>query len=358
MGSHNCRESRPWVIILGACLGFGVFFALIAAWILYKFLMKRKEIKLRNKFFKRNGGLLLKQQLSSNEQGNIDKMIVFTSKENVVKLFGCCLETEVPLLVYEYIPNGNLYEFLQLLKEEPPMSWEMRLRIATEASGALAYLHSAAAIPIYHRDIKSTNILLDEKYRAKVSDFGTSRSISIDQTHLTTNVKGTFGYFDPEYFQSSQFTDKSDVYSFGVVLVELLTGQKPISFARAEDRRSLVVHFLLSLEENRIIYLIDPHVSQECTEEVTLAFANVAKRCLKLNGKSRPTMKEVARELEQISGFSQNVETNQEEISNSLEFTFTTSSDSLSNSMLSSEVEPLIYDVPFLATQVRDLDSS
>jgi serine/threonine protein kinase len=183
------------------------------------------------------------------------------------------------------------------------MSWAMRLRIASEVAGALSYLHSSAAIPIYHRDIKSTNILLDEKCRAKVSDFGTSRSISIDQTHLTTNVAGTFGYFDPEYFQSSQFTDKSDVYSFGVVLVELLTGQKPISFARSEHCRSLATHFLLTMEEKLLSEIIDPHIKRECGEE-SLAFADLAKKCLYLNGKFRPSMKEVSRELDRIISFS------------------------------------------------------
>ncbi|PQP93146.1 wall-associated receptor kinase-like 6 [Prunus yedoensis var. nudiflora] len=132
----------------------------------------------------------------------------------------------------------------------------MRLRIATEIAGALSYLHGAASFPIYHRDIKSTNILLDEKYTGKVADFGTSRSIVIGQTHLTTVVHGTFGYLDPEYFRSSQFTEKSDVYSFGVVLVELLTGLQPVfavTGSQEKEHRSLATCFIISMEEGPTI---------------------------------------------------------------------------------------------------------
>jgi serine/threonine protein kinase len=304
-------------------------------------------IKQKNMFFKRNGGLLLQQQLSSHET-NVENTKLFNSKElekatdrfnvnrilgqggqdtgykgmlvdrrivavkksrvidegkfkefinkvvilsqinhrNVVKLIGCCLETEVPLLVYEYVPNGTLSQYVNGQTEEFPLTWNMRLRIAIEVAGALFYLHSAASMPIYHRDIKSTNILLDDKYRAKVADFGTSRSITIDQTHLTTLVHGTFGYLDPEYFQSSQFTEKSDVYSFGVVLAELLTGEKAISSTRTQESKSLATYFIQSVGENNLFDVIDSQVLKECKKEQIIAVANLAKRCLDIKGKN------------------------------------------------------------------------
>ncbi|PQP99312.1 wall-associated receptor kinase-like 1 [Prunus yedoensis var. nudiflora] len=231
------------------------------------------------------------------EVGQFINEIVILSQiihRNVVKLLGCCLETEVPLLVYEFIPNGTLSQYIHHPNEEFCLTWEMRLRIAIEVAGALSYLHSAASFPIYHRDIKSSNILLDEKYKAKVADFGTSRSVSIDQMHLTTLVHGTFGYLDPEYFQSSQFTEKSDVYSFGVVLAELLTGQKPVSLMRSQESRSLATYFLLSMENNLPFDILDSQVMKDGRKEKITAVANLAVRCLNLYGRNRPTMKEVA----------------------------------------------------------------
>ncbi len=338
---------------------------------------KRKNIKRKEKFFKRNGGLLLQQQLSSSEV-NVEKTKLFSSKDlekatnhfnvnrilgqggqgtvykgmlvdgkivavkkskvidegkleefinevvilsqinhrNVVKLLGCCLETEVPLLVYEFIPNGTLSHYLYDQNEEFPPTWDMRLRIASEVAGALFYLHSAASKPIFHRDIKTTNILLDDKYRAKVADFGTSRSIAIDQTHLTTVVQGTFGYLDPEYFQTSQFTEKSDVYSFGVVLVELLTGEKAISSTRAEESRSLATYFINSMEENNLFDILDARIMKDAKKEEIIAVANLAKMCLNLNGKKRPTMKEVEMKLEAVQMLRKdpNVQQNYEEV--------------------------------------------
>ncbi|KAL6287009.1 hypothetical protein ACE6H2_011399 [Prunus campanulata] len=351
-------QIHPGVLALGV---IGLLFLPIGAWWSHKVIKKRKDIKRKQKFFKQNGGLLLEKQLSSGEV-TVEKIKLFSSKEldkatdkfsidrilgqggqgtvykgmlpdgrivavkkskiidggeveqfineivilsqiihrNVVKLLGCCLETEVPLLVYEFILNGTLSQYIHHPNEEFSLTWEMRLRIAIEVAGALSYLHSAASFPIYHRDIKSSNILLDEKYRAKVADFGTSRSVSIDQTHLTTLVHGTFGYLDPEYFQSSQFTEKSDVYSFGVVLAELLTGQKPVSLMRSQESRSLATYFLLSMENNLLFGILDSQVMKDGRKEKITAVANLAVRCLNLNGRNRPTMKEVAVELEGI----------------------------------------------------------
>ncbi|KAH9750901.1 Wall-associated receptor kinase-like 1 [Citrus sinensis] len=360
----SCKEKyhgNPYFLHGCQGIGTGLGGLLLSIGALWLCIIIRRRIKQKEENFKKNGGLLLEQQLNSLD-GSIDRCKIFNSKEldkatdhfnvnrilgqggqgtvykgmladgriiavkkskvvdeskleefinevvilsqishrNVVKLLGSCLEVEVPLLVYEFIPNGTLFQYLHDPSEELSLTWEMRLRIATEVAEALAYLHSSAYLPIYHRDIKSTNILLDEKYRAKIADFGTSRSIAIDQTHVSTKVQGTFGYLDPEYFHSSQFTDKSDVYSFGVVLVELLTGQKPISYIWANEGRNLATYFVECIEENCLFDILDDQVRKSGKTEEIMEVSDVAKRCLNSNGRSRPTMKEVAMELERI----------------------------------------------------------
>ncbi|KAK2976036.1 hypothetical protein RJ640_029909, partial [Escallonia rubra] len=344
------------IAIIGIGLGLALIVLLAGTCHLCKVVKRRKKRKLKEKFFKRNGGLLVRRRPTTGEDGNVDRIKLFTSKElekatnhynkkrilgqggngtvyrgmltdgrnvavkkpkletegkvdehfinevvilsqinhrNVVKLHGCCLESKVPLLVYEYIPNGTLFKYIHEHNEEFPLSWDVRLRIATEVAGALAYLHSGAPLPIYHRDIKSTNILLDDKYRAKVADFGTSRSVAIDQTHLTTRIQGTFGYLDPEYFQSSQFTEKSDVYSFGVVLIELLTGEKPISSTQSEEWRGLAAHFVSEMEDNRLSSILDARVVEGGEEDEIMVVAGLAKRCINNNGIQRPTMRKL-----------------------------------------------------------------
>ncbi|TVU06417.1 hypothetical protein EJB05_49630, partial [Eragrostis curvula] len=216
---------------------------------------------------------------------------------NVVKLLGCCLETEVPLLVYEFISNGTLYQHLHV---EGPISlpWVTRLRVATEIATALAYLHSSVSIPIIHRDIKSTNILLDDTMTSKVSDFGASRYCPMDKTGLTTMVQGTVGYLDPMYFYTGRLTEKSDVYSFGVILVELLTRKKPCSYF-FDDGSGLVAYFVDLLAEQNLVKILDPQVIEEGGEEVQ-EVCLLAASCLKLKGEERPTMREVEHTLEGI----------------------------------------------------------
>ncbi|XP_028781566.1 putative wall-associated receptor kinase-like 16 [Neltuma alba] len=230
----------------------------------------------------------------------INEVVVLSqiNHRNVVKLLGCCLETEVPLLVYEFVDNGTLLDHINPSKNEFFISWETRLRIAAETAEAISYLHSAASIPIIHRDIKSTNILLDHNHRAKVSDFGASRLVPLDETQAATVVQGTLGYLDPEYLLTGQLNEKSDVYSFGVVLVELLTGNKAVEFNRPEQP-NLAMSFVSSIKEDRLWEILDRQLLDQKKNAAQLKeVAFLARRCIRINGEERPTMKEVAMELE------------------------------------------------------------
>ncbi|KAL6905702.1 hypothetical protein ACP4OV_003303 [Aristida adscensionis] len=188
----------------------------------------------------------------------INEVVILSqiNHRHIVKLLGCCLETEVPLLA------------------SVSLRWKDRLRIAVEIARALVYLHSLATVPIVHRDVKSPNILLDDNLTAKLSDFGASRYVPLDQTGLDTTVQGTFGYLDPMYQSTGNLTEKSDVYSFGVILIELLTRKKPVSY-RSPQGRGLVYHFTTLVGEE----VID--------------IALLAAICVKFVSTDRPTMRQV-----------------------------------------------------------------
>ncbi|KAG0496027.1 hypothetical protein HPP92_000636 [Vanilla planifolia] len=217
----------------------------------------------------------------------------------LVRLLGCCVDLAQPLMVYEFIPNGTLFDHLA----RGSLSWRGRLAVAHQTAEGLAYLHSSAVPPIYHRDVKSSNILLDEKLNAKVSDFGLSRLAEADLSHVTTCAQGTLGYLDPEYYRNYQLTDKSDVYSFGVVLLELLTSKKAIDFGRGPEDANLAVYVQKRVDEERLMDVLDDRLKTGATQvelDSMKALGFLAMGCLEEKRQNRPSMKEVSEEIEYI----------------------------------------------------------
>ncbi|KAL0309903.1 UNVERIFIED_CONTAM: Wall-associated receptor kinase-like 20 [Sesamum radiatum] len=234
------------------------------------------------------------------------RILCQVNHRSLVRLLGCCVELEQPLLIYEYVANGTLFDHLHRsdMRKRSPLSWLRRLLIAHQTADGLAYLHSSAVPPIYHRDVKTSNILLDENLDAKVSDFGLSRLVELseqDCTHINTSAQGTLGYLDPEYYLNLQLTDRSDVYSFGVVLLELLTSKKAIDFNRDEENVNLVVYMKRIFNEERIMTVIDPMLKEGASQvelETMKAIGDLAAACLDERRQNRPSMKEVADEIE------------------------------------------------------------
>ncbi|GMP48856.1 hypothetical protein CsSME_00016059 [Camellia sinensis var. sinensis] len=227
------------------------------------------------------------------------KLLSRLHHRNLVSLIGYCDEEGEQMLVYEFMPNGTLRDQLSG-KLKAPMSFAMRLKIALAAAKGILYLHMEANPPIFHRDIKASNILLDSKFTAKVADFGLSRLAPIPDiegtipAHVSTVVKGTPGYLDPEYFLTHQLTDKSDVYSLGVVFLELLTGMHPISHGK-----NIVREVNIACRSGIIFSVIDERMGSypsECVEK----FVSLALKCSREETSARPSMAEVVRELESI----------------------------------------------------------
>ncbi|KAG5248088.1 wall-associated receptor kinase [Salix suchowensis] len=231
--------------------------------------------------------------------------------KNVVKLLGLCLETRVPLLVYELISNGTLSKHIHDKGSQILVSWSNRLRIASEIALALNYLHSLADPPIIHGDIKSVNILLDNKYTAKIADFGASVLLSTDKTIIAEKIQGTLGYLDPEYLMTGILTVQSDVYSFGVVLVELLTGEKPNSISSSGEKRNIIQHFIPTVGTENLFKILDFKAADEGEMDEIEAIAKLAKACLDSMGVNRPTIKQVSDELAKVNDHNQKSWTNQ-----------------------------------------------
>uniref|UniRef100_A0A5B6ZQ21 non-specific serine/threonine protein kinase n=1 Tax=Davidia involucrata TaxID=16924 RepID=A0A5B6ZQ21_DAVIN len=230
--------------------------------------------------------------------------------KNVVSLVGFCFKQAEQMLIYEYIPNGTLKESLSG-RSGIRLDWMRRLRVALGAARGLQYLHDLANPPIIHRDIKSNNILLDERLNAKVADFGLSKPMGdTGRSHVTTQVKGTMGYLDPEYYMTQQLTEKSDVYSYGVLLLELITARSPI-----ENGKYIVREVRQSMDKTKDLYnlhgILDPTIGLGTPLKGLEKFVDLAMRCLEESGAARPRMSEVAKEIEnimQLAGLNPNAE--------------------------------------------------
>ncbi|KAL3631295.1 Proline-rich receptor-like protein kinase perk9 [Castilleja foliolosa] len=223
---------------------------------------------------------------------------------HLVSLVGYCISDEKRLLVYDYLPNNTLYYHLHG-EGRPVMDWAARVKIAVGAARGIAYLHEDCHPRIIHRDIKSSNILLDSNFEARVSDFGLAKLAMDANTHVTTRVMGTFGYMAPEYASSGKLTDKSDVFSFGVVLLELITGRKPVDSSQPLGEESLVewARPLLShaLQTQEFGEIADSRLEENYVDGEMFLLIEAAAACVRHSSAKRPKMGQVVRAFDNLA---------------------------------------------------------
>ncbi|CAL5405975.1 unnamed protein product [Camellia sinensis] len=249
--------------------------------------------------------IAVKQLSSKSNQGNREfvneiGMISALQHPNLVKLYGCCIEGNQLLLVYEYMENNSLARALFGPEEHRlTLDWPTRNRICIGIAKGLAYLHEESRLKIVHRDIKATNVLLDKNLNPKISDFGLAKLDEEENTHISTRIVGTYGYMAPEYAMWGHLTDKADVYSFGVVALEIVSGRSATSsYRRKQDSFNLLELALNLKEKGNLMELVDPRLESDFNKEQVMVVLNVALLCTNATAAIRPTMSSVVSMLE------------------------------------------------------------
>ncbi|KAF8035274.1 hypothetical protein BT93_C1332 [Corymbia citriodora subsp. variegata] len=252
-----------------------------------------------------DGTIIAVKQLSSkSKQGNREflneiGMISALKHPNLVKLYGCCIEGNQLLLVYEYLENNSLARALfgrdeQLIE----LDWATRKKICLGIAMGLAYLHEESRLKIVHRDIKATNVLLDKELNAKISDFGLAKLDEEENTHISTRIAGTIGYMAPEYAMRGYLTDKADVYSFGVVALEIVSGKSNTNYMPKEEFVYLLDWAYVLQEQGNVLELVDPRLGSDYSEEEAVRMLNLALLCTNPSPTLRPPMSSVVSMLE------------------------------------------------------------
>lgn len=203
------------------------------------------------------------------------------------------------MLVYEYVNNGNFEQWVHgAMRQYGSFTWESRMKVLLGTAKALAYLHESIEPKVIHRDIKSSNILIDTDFNAKVSDFGLAKLLDSGESHITTRVMGTFGYVAPEYANSGLLNEKSDIYSYGVLVLEAVTGRDPVDYSRPANEVNLVEWLKVMVGTRRSEEVIDPKLEVKPTTRALKRALLVALRCIDPDPEKRPKMSQVVRMLE------------------------------------------------------------